>query len=155
MDDDDLVRAPDRGTARVLVADDDPWIRESFGFLLREAGYEVLEATDGVETLDALLISPHPLVVVLDLLMPRLTGFEVLDRVARDQVLCTRHAFVVCSAQPGGPERIGANFAALLASLHIGYIARPCDINVLLSAVATAAERICPEIGVCRLDDPA
>lgn len=145
MDHDDLQRAPTRSTVRVLLADDDPWIRESFGFLLRDAGYEVLEAVDGIEAMDALLLSEHPLVVVLDLVMPKLTGFEVLNRVARDKVLCRRHTYIVSSAQPGGPERVGPNFASLLEALNIPYISRPCDIDVLLTAVASAAERLAPE----------
>ncbi len=54
--------------------DDDPWIRESLTFLLTEAGYEPLTASDGVEALDTLLVSDGRLVVLLDLLMPRMTG---------------------------------------------------------------------------------
>ena len=137
--------AADSGTVHVLLAEDDPWIRESFGFLLRDAGYDVLEAADGVATMDALLLSPHSLVVVLDLIMPRLTGFDVLQRVAKDEVLRTRHAYIVCSAKSPSPEHIGPHFAELLAQLNIAYIARPCGIDVLLDAVAAAAERNRPD----------
>ena len=140
--DDALVEASEGGTVHVLLAEDDPWIRESFGFLLRDDGYDVLEATDGVETLDTLLLSPHPLVVVLDLLMPRLTGFEVLQRVANDEVLRTRHGYIVGSAQSPSAEHIGSHFVDLLARLNIAYVARPCDIEVLLDAVEAAAKRL-------------
>jgi CheY-like chemotaxis protein len=149
--DDALHWPPDRRAAvRVLLADDDPWIRASFGLLLRDAGYEVLEVADGVATMDALLLSPLPLVVVLDLIMPRLTGFDLLLRVAKDEVLRTRHAYVVCSAKAPSAERIGEHFVSLLAHLNITYIARPCDIDVLLDAVAAAAARLCPEEGSSR-----
>jgi CheY-like chemotaxis protein len=139
----------------VLLADDDPWIRESVGFLLRDAGYQVLEAADGVETLDMLVLSEHPLVVVLDLVMPRMTGFEVLQRVARDAHLGTHHAYVVCSALAGGPQRVGEHFTALLELLQIAYVARPFDMDVLLAAVGADAERLYPGSGARRLDDLA
>jgi CheY-like chemotaxis protein len=135
---------PPDGTVRVLIADDDPWIRESFRLLLREDGYSVLEAADGVAAMDILLLSPHRLVVLLDLIMPRLSGFDVLARVADDPVLSSRHAYVATSAGASSPERIGPQFTALLARLGVAYVARPCDIGVLLAAVAAAARRIAP-----------
>jgi twitching motility two-component system response regulator PilH len=129
--DDDRARSAEHVPPRVLLADDDPWIRESFGFLLRDTGYVVLDASDGVEALDVLLLSEEPLIVVLDLLMPRMTGYEVLQRVASDEALQTRHAYVVCAAHPSNQDRIGEHVAHLLASLDAPFILRPCDIEVL------------------------
>src|SRR5262245_51239574 len=88
------------GCPRVLIADDDPWTREALTFLLHGEGYETLEAHTGVEALELALLSPEPLVILLDLVMPALTGFEVLARVATDPALAARHRWIVLSARP-------------------------------------------------------
>jgi chemosensory pili system protein ChpA (sensor histidine kinase/response regulator) len=68
----------------VLIADDAETVRGLAGTLLNDAGYRVLLAADGVEALE-LISSEHPDLVVLDLLMPRMTGFEVLRAVRQDE----------------------------------------------------------------------
>ncbi|HEV8191857.1 MAG TPA: response regulator [Ktedonobacterales bacterium] len=65
----------------VLVAEDDPWVRETICYVLQDAGYAVLDASGGYETLELLNTQPH-LVVVLDLLMRHGTGFDVLAAMA-------------------------------------------------------------------------
>jgi CheY-like chemotaxis protein len=62
---------------RVLVVDDDPSIREVAGVILESKGYEVLTATDGLDGLRALSKS-LPDVIISDLNMPRMSGFEFL-----------------------------------------------------------------------------
>ncbi len=64
-------------TKRVLLADDEPNIVESLRFLLERAGFDVLVATDGQEALDTAL-QEKPDVLVLDLMLPELDGYEVL-----------------------------------------------------------------------------
>jgi CheY-like chemotaxis protein len=68
---------------RVLVADTSPATRAVVADLLTEAGLEVIEAGDGEEAL-RLIRDEHPDLVVLDLLMPGKTGFEVLREVRTD-----------------------------------------------------------------------
>lgn len=68
----------------VLVADDTPELLEMAQRRLDEAGYHVLLAGDGVEAL-RLIREKHPDLVVLDLLMPRLTGFDVLREMRREE----------------------------------------------------------------------
>jgi len=64
-------------TARILVVDDDPDIREAVKTVLEVQGYQVLAARDGQEGLDA--VKRHqPDLLVLDLLMPRKDGFAVV-----------------------------------------------------------------------------
>ena len=62
---------------RVLVVDDDPSIREVAGVILESKGYEVLTAADGLDGLHALSRS-LPDVIISDLNMPRMSGFEFL-----------------------------------------------------------------------------
>jgi two-component system, LuxR family, response regulator FixJ len=127
---------------RVLVVDDDPAIRETLGFVLDDAGYETQEANDGAAALDVLLSSPDRLVVVLDLVMPGLSGFGLLTRLAFNKHLATKHGFIVCTAAASSPERIGRHFSDLLQRLHIPFIVRPFDIDALVQAVEETAHRL-------------
>ena len=68
---------------RVLVADDDPDIRELVVFKLESAGFEVTAVGDGQAALDHALGDP-PDLLVLDLMMPRLTGLEVCAALRAD-----------------------------------------------------------------------
>jgi len=60
----------------VLIADDDADIRALVAFRLGRAGYDVLEAVDGEQAL-ALALERRPDLAVLDVMMPKLTGYEV------------------------------------------------------------------------------
>lgn len=62
---------------KILLVDDDALIRESLGSLLERSGFEVLTAADGERALDS-LARQRPDLVVLDVVMPRLSGREVL-----------------------------------------------------------------------------
>jgi len=70
----------------VLVADDDPEILSLLSIRLRKAGYEVLEAADGEQTLEA-AHTQHPDLVVLDVMMPGKNGWEVAKELRRDEEL--------------------------------------------------------------------
>jgi CheY-like chemotaxis protein len=64
---------------RVLVADDSRVFRLLVAEILRDRGWDVLEATNGREALEMVLAS-RPVLLVLDALMPLLSGFEVLTK---------------------------------------------------------------------------
>lgn len=64
---------------RVLIADDSRVFRTLIGEVLREHGLEVLQAADGREALDTVL-SQRPQLVILDALMPLLSGFDVISK---------------------------------------------------------------------------
>jgi len=64
----------------VLLVDDDPDIRDALGSVLRDEGYVVFLAGDGQEALEMLLTGQRPDAVILDLMMPRLNGFDFLNR---------------------------------------------------------------------------
>ena len=67
----------DRKVRRVVVADDDPDIVDILVFNLSAAGYEVASAADGVAALE-LVGASRPDLVVLDIMMPKMDGLEVL-----------------------------------------------------------------------------
>ena len=74
----------DSATARALVIDDSTENRQLFAFVLSRAGYEVVEAESGSKGLTLLDHDPDFHVLVLDLLMPGITGVEVLHRLRAD-----------------------------------------------------------------------
>ena len=73
-------------TTKILIADDEPNILISLEFLMKREGYEVLLAHDGQEALD-LLRREHPRLLLLDVMMPNKTGFEVCQEVRGDDAI--------------------------------------------------------------------
>ena len=71
-------------TKRVLLAEDEPNIVESLTFLLDRAGFEVTVETDGRQALNAAL-DDAPDVLILDVMLPELDGYEVLRRLRSDR----------------------------------------------------------------------
>lgn len=71
---------------KVLIVDDEPNIAISVDFLMRREGFEVLVAHDGEEGL-ARIRADRPDLVVLDVMMPKLDGFEVCKAVRADPTL--------------------------------------------------------------------
>ena len=64
---------------RVLLVDDDEDLRSTLGAVLQAEGYEVVEARNGLHALQQLMRNPLPGVILLDMTMPVMTGFEFLD----------------------------------------------------------------------------
>ena len=67
-------------TTKILIADDEPNIVISLEYLLQREGYTVLVARDGQEALDT-IAREQPALVLLDVMMPHKTGFEVCQAV--------------------------------------------------------------------------
>ena len=70
----------------VLIADDEPNIVISLEFLLEQDGYRVLLARDGNEALEA-IEREIPDLVLLDVMLPRLSGYDVCQRIRQDPAL--------------------------------------------------------------------
>jgi CheY-like chemotaxis protein len=71
-------------SAPILVVDDDPDMRDMTRRMLERMGIAVHEAADGVQALDWLTANPRPAIILLDLMMPVMDGFEVLDRLKQN-----------------------------------------------------------------------
>jgi DNA-binding response OmpR family regulator len=65
---------------KILIAEDDRDIRELIAISLTYAGYEVVSASDGQQAVD-LTIEEKPDLIMLDVRMPRLTGFQALEQI--------------------------------------------------------------------------
>lgn len=125
----------------VLIVDDDESIRESVRLILEDSGYGVLEATDGVMALNVLRATPHSMIVLLDLMMPRLDGAGVLAAVADDPRLATQHAYILMTA---GRRTLNLSLVKLLAELSIPILPKPFELDAILDLVAQGAHRLAP-----------
>jgi diguanylate cyclase (GGDEF)-like protein len=85
----------------VLVADDDPDIRELVAMRLRAAGYDVVTARDGEEALSR-AFEERPDLLLLDISMPGLDGLEVCRRIQRDGPTAPPVIFLTARAHPAG-----------------------------------------------------
>jgi DNA-binding response OmpR family regulator len=113
----------------VLIADDEPNIVISLEFLLHEAGYEVLVARDGQEALD-LLHSRVPDLIVLDVMLPRVSGFDVCQRIRANPAWSAMRVLMLSAK---GRE------AEVSKGLELGadaYVTKPFAIRDLMDEVA-------------------
>ena len=74
---------------RILIVDDEPLIREVLAEVLADEGYAVHSAADGQEALEA-IAADLPDLVITDVMMPRLSGWDLLDRVRQQHPLLPR-----------------------------------------------------------------
>ena len=72
--------------AKILVCDDEPFILKALTFIVRKEGHTVLEARNGEEALDRIR-AERPVVVFLDVMMPKKNGYEVLEAVRADDAI--------------------------------------------------------------------
>ena len=84
--------------ARLLVVDDDPINRRLLASYLKREGHEVATANDGAEGWELVRREPFD-VVLLDVLMPELDGYEVLARIRADDDLCKLPVIMISSVE--------------------------------------------------------
>jgi DNA-binding response OmpR family regulator len=112
---------------RVLLVDDDEQILDSLGYVLRERGYDVFVARDGVEGL-ACAERDAPDLIVLDVVMPRRSGFLVLERIRQRRVHAPRIIMVTATC-----EQRHRDFAA--SHGVDAFIEKPFDVGQLVTKV--------------------
>ena len=79
---------------KVLICDDEPYIRESVSYVARAEGHEVLTAEDGEQGLQ-LARKELPDLIFLDLMMPRLNGFQVCQALKQDSSTSGIHVIIL------------------------------------------------------------
>jgi CheY-like chemotaxis protein len=112
----------------VLVVDDDPDLLEVVTVVLGLHEVPTITAGDGVDALAAMRSSDELGLVLLDLMMPRMSGVEVLAEMKRDPALATTPVVV-----------ISGNYQTEDAVLAMGaneYLVKPLDVDVLLRVVS-------------------
>ena len=73
--------------AKVLIIDDDEFLLDMYSLKFRESGYEVEIAFNGSEALDKITTGTMPEVVLLDIVMPNMDGFEFLKQLQEKKLL--------------------------------------------------------------------
>ncbi|SDD86291.1 GAF sensor hybrid histidine kinase [Cupriavidus sp. YR651] len=118
------------GPARVLVVDDNADLRDYMDRILRAAGHEVVVAADGREALDAARVAT-PDLIVSDVMMPRLDGFDLLRAVRADAAL-RETPVLLLSARAGEEARVSG-----LSSGADDYLTKPFSARELLARVSS------------------
>jgi CheY-like chemotaxis protein len=100
----------------LLVVDDDNFGREALGQLLEAAGYAVQHAANGREALRWLRRAPQPSLILLDLLMPEVNGWDFCEQQQRDPRLADIPVVVVSAAGPAAqPHGVVRHFEKPIA----------------------------------------
>ncbi len=127
---------------RVLVVDDEPMVREVVAAYLQREGFRVAEAADGAAALDQ-LAAGLPDLVVLDLMLPHIDGYEVMRRLRRTSDV----PVILLTARTEEPDRV--------LGLELGaddYVVKPFSPRELAARVRTVLRRARPRQEPVRLE---
>jgi DNA-binding response OmpR family regulator len=116
---------------KILMVDDDPSLVKIISFLLKDEGYEVVTATTGMEALQ-ILHQQWVDLVILDVMLPRVDGFEICRRVRETN----RVPIIMLSARGGTEDRV----RGLLDGAD-DYLPKPCEPAELLARVKALFRR--------------
>jgi len=119
---------------RILIIDDDPLLRKMYRFRLKEK-YEILEAASPKEGL-LLALQQQPDAVLVDLMMPEHTGFEICQTLTGMSFTKLIPVFVVS----GAPKALYKDFCVSLGAK--GYFEKPIDFDLLEAQLAAALSQI-------------
>ena len=120
---------------RVLLVEDQPEVRRAVALILTRAGYDVIEAEDGAEGIEAIRTGDNPLMVdaiICDVLMPKINGMEAV-RYFRSQF-----PTVPVIVLTGHPELEAASWFYDRGIFQ--YLLKPAPADVILDAVEHAVE---------------
>ncbi len=120
----------------ILVVDDDYSIRLALRLVLEDDGYQVFEASDGKEALNFLRCHATSCLVLLDFMMPRLSGADLLRTVSQETSLTRRHIYALVSAV----RRFPPDIEGLLPHMGIFILHKPFEVDEL-HQVVTEMER--------------
>jgi two-component system, OmpR family, response regulator ResD len=110
------------GKRRILIVDDEVQIRNLVRNVLERAGFEVTAARNGCEAIELLAAGDYD-VVLLDVMMPKVDGLEVVDELRKASSPVLAHTYLLTAGD-----------ANSLADLPVrGVIAKPFDISVLVA----------------------
>jgi len=113
---------------RILIVDDEPYIVIPVEFLMRREGYEVTVARDGEAGLEAVRADP-PDLVILDVMMPKLNGFEVCEAVRADPALASVRILMLTAKGREAEKKKGLELGA------DAYIPKPFSTHELVETV--------------------
>jgi two-component system phosphate regulon response regulator PhoB len=122
----------------LLVVDDEPSILETTRFILECEGYHVLTARDGEEAL-ATIQRERPPIVLLDVMIPKLNGFEVCRRIRQDPDLARTFVLILTARGQKADEAMAMEAGADT------YMRKPFDDEEILACIEGVFARARPE----------
>ena len=118
---------------RVLIVDDDEHVRKTVGFVLKQGGYEVIEAADGQEAIAAIESYPTGFpaqAIICDINLPKVNGYDLISFIRK------KLPAVPVIVLTGYPDVEGA--ALLFKQGVVDYLIKPGRADTLLDAVRRA-----------------
>lgn len=126
----DAARAP----RRVLVVEDEDNIAMALGFVLAQAGYVHDRVANGAEAL-ARIRAMRPDLVLLDVMLPELSGYDICDAVRRDPALADVRILMMTARGSAAERRRGLALGA------DGFVTKPFELQILRQEMRRLLER--------------
>ncbi len=119
---------------KILIVEDNSGIREVLKMGLEMEGCEVSEAEDGRQALEKLHFMATPNLILLDLLMPRMNGYEFLDEIKKDTLnpISSIPVVVISAVATIARERL---------SKAAAIVGKPVDLETLMKTIHQVADR--------------
>jgi CheY-like chemotaxis protein len=118
-------------TANILVVDDDADLRQTLQLLLDDSGYRVTAAATGRAALDQLMAGVRPDVILLDLMMPEMNGWQFLEHARADAILASIPVVIMTARKAADSLPIPTREV----------LRKPFDCAQLLTTIARCAAR--------------
>ena len=115
-------------TVDILIAEDEPSILESLDFILRRAGWTISAVTDGDAALEAVR-RLRPRMLVLDVMLPKRSGFEVLKQIRADLAMHALPVLILTAKGQQQDRRIAEDLGA------DGFVTKPYSNAEVVGAV--------------------
>ncbi|RUS99989.1 response regulator [Trichormus variabilis] len=119
----------------VLVIDDAISVRQTISLTLQKCGYQVIQSQNGVEALDQLHLHPEIEVIISDLEMPRMNGFELLSNIRQNPDLAKKPVVILTSRSSEKHRQLAQELGAT------AYLTKPYLENEFISTVNHLANR--------------
>ena len=126
----DIDKPQDAAATKVLVIDDSNTIRRSAEIFLRQGGHEVVLAEDGFDAL-AKITDHHPEVIFVDIMMPRLDGYQMCQ-IVKQHPKYAHTPVIMLSSKDGVFDRARGNIAG-----SDEYLTKPFTRDTLINAINT------------------
>jgi len=133
---------------RILIADDEPDLRRLVSFTLSRHGYEVMEARDGAEALE-ILKTERPDLILLDVMMPVLSGYDTLRAIKADESLADIPVVMLSAMSQSWEVAEGMEYGAA------DYICKPFNPTGLVERIEGFLEKADTTQGADRTAPPS
>lgn len=111
---------------KILIVEDDRDVREALSIILQLEGYEIALATNGKEALELLQDGSRPALVLTDIMMPVLTGWEFIEAMAADPKIAATPVIILSAAEKRPIPKNGK---------VVAFLPKPADIGVLIDLI--------------------